>query len=332
MIFKKPKGNQNRGRKRKLAAAAILSLDLLFGGPQLDSSNSKTFQSGGNSKTEISRVLEQKSPSMKDFNQKGSVQPEQVLKGTQGAQTALKISSGGSDNTSSPSSQPSKFNAGSKARGAARRDFARRQAGKNSPSRQSGGGFVADAFTVEPKFPARPGGNGLFGRFTPKPTPDLHNPGCAGGPRSVTVLSGQRNSDSSTNYSETVEFNDGYKAQAGNVQLDHILVKHGHQWGIDDIDLKNTRDANNNLFSGKPEQIRTRLTPENREKLRTGIQEMASSSKLESYPNYPISGDMGRAYLCPDTGLFIGIDKDNVIRKAYVASENLINYLRTNCI
>jgi hypothetical protein len=58
MIFKKPKGNQNkmkpRGRKRKLAASAMLSLRLLFGGPQLASSNSKTFQSGVNSKTEIS--------------------------------------------------------------------------------------------------------------------------------------------------------------------------------------------------------------------------------------------------------------------------------------
>jgi hypothetical protein len=57
----KPKGNQNkmkpRGRKRKLAASAILSLRLLFGGPQLASSNSKTFQSGGNSKTEISRTF-----------------------------------------------------------------------------------------------------------------------------------------------------------------------------------------------------------------------------------------------------------------------------------
>ena len=114
---------------------------------------------------------------------------------------------------------------------------------------------------------------------------------------------------------------------AKSVQLDHILVKHGHQWGIDDIDLKNTKYANNNLSPGKPEQIRIRLTPENREKLRTGIQEMASSSKLESYPNYPISGDIGQAYLC-----LIGIDKNNVIRKAYVASENLINYLRTNCI
>lgn len=35
------------------------------------------------------------------------------------------------------------------------------------------------------------GGNGLFGRFSARPTPDPYNPGCAGGPRSV--LPGQRN-------------------------------------------------------------------------------------------------------------------------------------------
>ena len=132
-------------------------------------------------------------------------------------------------------------------------------------------------------------------------------------------------------YSETVKFDEGYRAEVRNVQLDHILVKHGHQWGINDIDSKNTKDANTNLFSGKPEQIRTRLTPENREKLRIGIKKMASSSKLELYPNYPISGEIGRAYLCPDTGLFIGIDKNNLIRKAYIPSEKLINYLRTEC-
>ena len=57
MVFKKSKGNQNemkpRGRKRKLAASAMLIFRLLFGGLQSASvsSNSKTFQSGGNSKT-----------------------------------------------------------------------------------------------------------------------------------------------------------------------------------------------------------------------------------------------------------------------------------------
>jgi len=37
------------------------------------------------------------------------------------------------------------------------------------------------------------GGNGLFGRFSARPTPDPYNPGCAGGPHSITVLSGQQN-------------------------------------------------------------------------------------------------------------------------------------------
>jgi hypothetical protein len=87
MIFKKPKGNQNkmkpRGRKRKLAASAILSLRLLFGGLQLASSNSKTFQSGVNSKTEISRTLNQESSMIADFNQEGSTQPERVLEDSQ---------------------------------------------------------------------------------------------------------------------------------------------------------------------------------------------------------------------------------------------------------
>ena len=76
MKFKKLKylsGNRNkikpRGKKRKLTACIILSLRLLFGGPQLASSNSKTFQIGGNSKTEISRTLNQESPMIADFNQ-----------------------------------------------------------------------------------------------------------------------------------------------------------------------------------------------------------------------------------------------------------------------
>jgi hypothetical protein len=163
-----------RGRKRKLAASIILSLRLLFGEPQLASSNSKTFQSGGNSKTEISRTLNQESSMIADFNQEGSAQPEQILKGTQ---TALKIPSGGSDNTSSPSSGPSKFSPGSKAKGAAKTNFTRqqrRQTSNKPTSSKSSGSIFAEAFTVEPKFPARPGrnGDGLFGRFTPQPTPD----------------------------------------------------------------------------------------------------------------------------------------------------------------
>lgn len=44
-----------------------------------------------------------------------------------------------------------------------------------------------------------------------------------------------------------MKFTDGYKAEIRDIQLNHIFVKHGHQWEIDDIDLKNTRDVNKNL-------------------------------------------------------------------------------------
>lgn len=63
MIFKKPKGNQNkikpRGRKRKLFASTMLSLCLLFGGPQSASAsyNSKNVQDGVGSKAAISRTF-----------------------------------------------------------------------------------------------------------------------------------------------------------------------------------------------------------------------------------------------------------------------------------
>ena len=183
-IFKKRKDNSNktkpRGRKRKLAASAMLSLRLLFGGPQLASSNSNTFQSGGNSETEISRVSEQNSPSMSDLNQ---AQPEQVRKGTQGSQITLKIPSGGD------SSRPSKFGPGSKVKGAAKRDFSQRQAGKTPTSRQSSGSFFTDAFTVRPQYPGRPGGLEPFGRVPPKLAPNQGNPGGGDRPRSSTTLS-----------------------------------------------------------------------------------------------------------------------------------------------
>jgi hypothetical protein len=132
--------------------------------------------------------------------------------------------------------------------------------------------------------------NLLFG----KPKPDQFS--CQELSMSDSQQSENQNvNKNSPHYSETVKFSDGVQVEASNVQLDHILVKHGHQWGINDIDLKTTKDANKNLSPGTPEQIRTRLTPQNRKKLRASIQKLASSSTLESYPNYPISGDVGKA-------------------------------------
>jgi hypothetical protein len=316
----KPKDNQNkmkpRGRKRKLAASAMLSLRLLFGGPQLASSNSNTFQSGGNSETEISRVSEQNSPSMSDLNQ---AQPEQVRKGTQ---IALKIPSGGD------SSRPSKFGPGSKAKGAAKRDFARRQRRQTSnkpTSSKSSGSIFAEAFTVEPKFPARPGrnGDGLFGRFTPQLTPDPHNPGCAGGPRSITVLSGQRNSDSSTNLTA----HDGFEAKLTDKSENHLTSKHGHKFGVD-----NPLPRNPNQKPTKFEQTRTRLNNENKAKVREEIKSILSNTKSDVYTDVSIRGIQGRVYHCKDTNRVVGIHTEGKfagqIMKAQPISERQLEFLR----
>ena len=317
-----------RGRKRNLAASTILGLRLLFGEPQLASasSNSKTFQSGGNSKTEISQVLEQKSPSMNDFNQKGSVQPEQVLKGTQEAQTALKIPYAGSDNTSS---QPSKFSGGSKARGAARRDFARRQAGKNSPIRQSGGGFVADAFTVEPKFPARPGGNGLFGRFTPEPTPDPHNSGCAGGPRSITVLSQSKSSEQDS--TREITAHDGLKAILTDKSANHLMSKHGEVLGIDD-----PLPPEPNQKPGKYGKIRTWINNQNKKQFTDTLEKILEDPDTSVFPDVSMRGIKGHGYYTEnygESGFFVGIHTEaefaGQIKKAQPVTPEQLEYLRT---
>ena len=135
----------------------------------------------------------------------------------------------------------------------------------------------------------------------------------------------------SPDYSETITFFNGDKAESVNSAIDHQLVKHGHDWEIDDIDLKTTKDANKPSAVGQFEQIRTRLTLANRNQFRINLREFASRPNLEVYSNYPINKGIGRAYLDPETNLFVGIDENGIIRKAYPASEGLINFLRTNC-
>ena len=321
MIFKKPKGNQNkmkpRGRKRKLFASAILSLRLLFGGLQLASSNSNTFQSGGNSKTEISRTLDQESSMIADLNQE---QPEQVLKGTQ---TALKIPSGGD------LSRPSKFGPASKARGAAKRDFARRQAGKNPTSRQSGGGFFADAFTVKPQYPARPGGNGLFGRFTPKPTPDPHNPGCAGGPRSIPVLSQSKSSEQDS--TREITAHDGLKAILTDKSANHLMSKHGDVLGIDDPlpPLPNQKP-------GKYGKIRTRINNQNKKQFTDTLEKILEDTDTSVFPDVSMRGIKGHGYYTEnygESGFFVGIHTEGEfagqIKKAQPVTPEQLEYLRT---
>lgn len=341
MIFKKPKGNQNkmkpRGRKRKLAASAILSLRLLFGEPQLASSNSKTFQSGGNSKTEISRTLDQESSMIADFNQEGSTQPELVLEGSQitldtpSGQITLGLPRGGEWQ---PKSGP-----GPRAKADAPKAAANRARNSKAGNSQSGGSPFAQAWTPNHSNRLRPaaanrlaqqfqtgpveGGNGLFGRFSARPTPDPSNPGCAGGPRSITVLSGQRNSDSSTNLTA----HDGFEAKLTDKSENHLTSKHGHKFGVDD-----PLPRNPNQKPTKFEQTRTRLNNENKAKVRQEIKSILSNTKSDVYTDVSIRGIQGRVYHCKDTNHVVGIHTEGKfagqIMKAQPISERQLEFLR----
>lgn len=321
MIFNNPNKMKPRGRKRKLFVSAMLILRLLFGGLQSASasSNSKKFQDGVNSRT-----LQRESLMIADLNQEGSAQTEQVLKGTH---KALKTR-GGSDNTSSPSSGPGKFSPGSKARGAAKKNFTKQQRLKTSnkpTSSKSSGSIFAEAFSVKPNFAARTGrnGDGLFGQFRPQPTPDPQNPGCAGGPRSITVLSGQRNSDSSTNLTA----HDGFEAKLTDKSENHLTSKHGHKFGVNDLLPRNP-----NQKTTKFKQTRTRINNENKAKVREQIKSILSDTKSKVYTDVSIRGIQGRVYHCKDTNRVVGIHTEGEfagqIMKAQPISERQLELLR----
>ena len=54
-------------------------------------------------------------------------------------------------------------------------------------------------------------------------------------------------------------------------------------------------------------------------------------SGLKIFPNYPINEGKGRGYFDPKTELFVAIDADGVIRKTFVANEDLIKFLESSC-
>lgn len=330
MIFKKPKGNQNkikpRGRKRKLFASTMLILRLLFGGPQSASasSNSKNVQDGVGSKAPISRTFSRESSMIADLNQDDSTQSELVPKG---GQLTIGIPRGGDNNQQG---KPSKFSPGSKAKGAAKRDFARRQAGKTPTSRQSGGGFFADAFTVEPKFPARPGRNrdGLLGRFSAQLTPDPYNPGCAGGPRSITVLSQSKSSEQDS--VREVTAHDGVKSRLTDKSTNHLTSKHGDVLGIDD-----PLPPNPNQKPTKYKQIRTRVNKENKKKFGDIVEEILKDPTTEPYLDVSMRGIKGHGYYTEnygESGFFVGIHTEGEfagqIKKAQPISDQQLKTLQ----
>lgn len=141
------------------------------------------------SQTQIERQLQHSS----------STQPYQAIEASKSPSVSnlIKLSGGDLGKGSSPAAR-------------ARSDAGKAITNKAKSTKfKSGGNIFAEAWSKNHSNRSRPaaanrfaqqfqtgpaeGGNGLFGRFSPRPTPDPSNPGCAGGPRSITVLSGQRN-------------------------------------------------------------------------------------------------------------------------------------------
>ena len=157
---------------------------------------------------------------------------------------------------------------------------------KGAKSKSGGSDFV-EAWVQNPSNRARPGGNGLFGRFSARPAPDPYNPGWADGPRSVTVRSGQRNSDLSTNLTAY----DGFESELTDRSLNHLTSKHGHKFGVDD-----PLPRNPNQKPTKYEQTLTRLNNENKAKVREEISSILSNTNSEVFTDVSIRGIQGRVY------------------------------------
>ena len=140
---------------------------------------------------------------------------------------------------------------GAKARADARKDPT---TGARLPKEsRSNGGFFVEGLLQNPSRRSRPaaanrlaqkfrpggqaGGNGFFGRFSTRPTPNPHNPECGGGPKSVTVVSSQSSSNKSSSANQkvrTMRTHDGYDAALPDDSANHFTSKHGHDFGIND--------------------------------------------------------------------------------------------------
>ena len=212
---------------------------------------------------------------------------------------------------------------------------------------KSGGSWFAEAWTPNHSNRLRPaaanrlaqqfqtdpveGGNGLFGRFSPRPTPDPSNPGCASGPRSVTVLSSHNNSSSSKEqFIREITAHDGVKGRLTDKSTNHLTSKHAHSLGIDDPLPPN---PNQNPTAYK--QTRTRVNNENKEKFTDILEEILKDSNTEPFSDVSIRGIKSHGYYTEEygeSGFFVGIHKEGEftgqIKKAQPISDKQLKTLQ----
>jgi len=132
--------------------------------------------------------------------------------------------------------------------------------------------------------------NGLSGRFSARPTPDPYNPGCAGGPRSITVLSSQENSEHANLTKEQIrnlpDKRDGFITEENHPPL---VARYGQ------VEFKTPKHGG---IHGLPtnEKGQTPKTEENALALRDSLVNMPNREDIQWFDNGMYQGGTERGY------------------------------------
>ena len=170
------------------------------------------------------------------------------------------------------------------------------------------------------------GSNGLFGRFSARPTPHPSNPGCANRPESITIL-GQSKSSEQDSVREIIA-HDGVKGKLTDKSTNHLTSKHGDVLGIDD-----PLPSNPNQKPTEYKKTRTRINKENKKKFGDTVEEILKDPNTEPYPDISIRGIKGHGYYTKNYGgVFVGIHTEGEfkgqIKKAQPISQQQLTRLQ----
>jgi hypothetical protein len=132
----------------------------------------------------------------------------------------------------------------------------------------------------------------LVRQFQPRPSLDPYNPGCAGGPRSINVLSGQSNANSPKNQPvREITTHDGVKGKLSDKSLSHLTSKHANAIGIDD-----PLPISSNQKATKYKQVRTRINNENKKKFGDTLEKILEDPNNKVFPEITMRGIAGHGY------------------------------------
>lgn len=210
-----------------------------------------------------------------------------------------------------------------------------RKIARSKNSNNAGSSQVVDALqSPNPYFNSRPGAgqrfanqlkrNGHRNAGRPQPGMNPSNPWAAGGPRSVTHLSGQK--PALSKFSAI----DGSEVELTPESLDHASSKHGHNWGVNDPLPLTPNQKKTKYF-----QTRTRLNKANKAKVSTGIGNVLTNpTKTDVYPGVNVRGEQATVFHCTQTGNAVVVRTQGEcagqVSKAYKLSNAQLDILRTD--